>query len=239
MLAAMSSSEHDCDVPVRGHSGLVRATHWLTVASFIALLVTGVEILISHPRFYWGEVGNVNTRPLFVLHIPASRNLVPTGYKFVLPDQNGWSRYLHFQAAWVLVLTGVVYAISGLVNGHFRRKLLPWRAHRMWHVEASTGGMAAEQSYNAVQRAAYLVVIFVVSPLIIWTGLALSPAFDSAVPVAVSLLGGRQTARTLHFFLTDALVVFLILHVTMVALSGFRSRMRAMITGSVVSKERS
>ena len=74
------------------HSALVRVTHWLTLIAFLALLITGVEILISHPRFYWGETGNVNTAPLFTIPIPSSRDTVPTGYKTVLPDQNGWSR---------------------------------------------------------------------------------------------------------------------------------------------------
>src|SRR5271165_5874666 len=83
------------------HSALVRATHWITALSFLALLVSGIEILISHPRFYWGENGNVLTPVLFKLPIPSSRSLVPTGYGYVLPDQNGWSRYLHFQSAWL------------------------------------------------------------------------------------------------------------------------------------------
>src|SRR5438270_7620293 len=83
------------------HAALVRVTHWITTLCFLALLVTGIEILISHPRFYWGETGNVLTPPLFKLPLPSSRATVPTGYGFVLPDQNGWSRYLHFQAAWV------------------------------------------------------------------------------------------------------------------------------------------
>ena len=82
-----------------------------------------------------------------------------------------------------------------------------------------------------VQRIAYLAVIFVLFPLVIWTGLAMSPAFDSAVPAAVNVLGGRQSARTLHFFVSGFLLLFLIVHVTMVVLAGFRSRMRAMITG--------
>ncbi|MGB3630824.1 MAG: cytochrome b/b6 domain-containing protein, partial [Terracidiphilus sp.] len=77
---------------LRRHSGIVRVTHWLTSVAFVALLVTGFEIVISHPRFYWGEVGNVNTKPLFVIPIPASRDTVPTGYNYVMPDQNGWSR---------------------------------------------------------------------------------------------------------------------------------------------------
>ena len=102
-------------VPSR-HSGLVRITHWITTLCFLALLVTGVEILISHPRFYWGETGNIFTTPLFKIPIPSSRSSVPTGYGYVLPDQNGWSRYLHFQAAWVAVLTGLLYVISSFFS---------------------------------------------------------------------------------------------------------------------------
>src|ERR1700760_2149797 len=119
-------------VPARSvsarHSALVRVTHWITTLCFLALLVTGVEILISHPRFYWGEAGNVNTPPLFKIPIPASRATVPTGYGYVLPDQNGWSRYLHFQSAWLVVVTGLLYVFSGWLNGHFRRNLLPLRS---------------------------------------------------------------------------------------------------------------
>src|SRR5258705_8921691 len=107
------------------HSALVRVTHWITTLCFFALLVSGVEIVISHPRFYWGETGNVLTTPLFKLPIPSSRALVPTGYGYVLPDQNGWSRYLHFQAAWISLLTGLLYTIVSGFNGHFRSNLLP------------------------------------------------------------------------------------------------------------------
>jgi Ni,Fe-hydrogenase I cytochrome b subunit len=95
---------------------LVRVTHWITVISFFALLISGVEILISHPRFYWGETGNALTPPLFQIPIPSSRATVPTSYDYVLSDQNGWSRYLHFQAAWAALLTGLVYVrIASLV----------------------------------------------------------------------------------------------------------------------------
>ena len=231
-------------VPLR-HSTLVRVTHWLTVLSFLALLITGLEIVVSHPRFYWGETGNVNMRPLFTLPIPSSRDTVPTGYHYVMPDQNGWSRYLHFQSAWVLVFTALVYGIAGLLSGHFWRDLVPARRdftlrayaarisqylHRAQFPRAQID-RAEAGSYNVLQRTAYLAVVFVLFPLIIWTGLALSPSFDSAFPAAVNLLGGRQSARTLHFFLTWALVLFLIVHVAMIALSGFRARMRAMILG--------
>jgi thiosulfate reductase cytochrome b subunit len=224
------------------HSLFVRVTHWLITLSFLALLVTGLEIVVSHPRFYWGETGNVNTPVLFKIPIPASRNLVPTGYGYVLPDQNGWSRYLHFQSAWLLVLTGLLYLGAGFLGGHFRRNLVPGRADLsakrlttsvVQHLRFARPTADEARSYNVLQRLAYLFVIFVLFPMIIWTGLAMSPSFVSAVPAAVNLLGGQQSARTLHFFLTWALVLFLLIHILMVILAGFRSRMRAMITGRV------
>jgi thiosulfate reductase cytochrome b subunit len=222
------------------HSFLVRVTHWLTAISFLALLVTGVEILISHPRFYWGETGNIHTRALFTLPIPASRVSVPTGYGYVLPDQNGWSRYLHFQSAWLLVGTGLLYVAFGLFKGHFRRNLLPVRSDRSLralamsvakHFRFSRPSDEETCSYNVLQRLSYLFVIFVLCPLVIWTGLAMSPAVASAIPAAVAVLGGQQSARTMHFFISGFLVLFLFVHVLMVFLTGFRNRMRAMITG--------
>ena len=208
------------------HSAIVRVTHWTTTLCFVALLVSGLEIIVSHPRFYWGENGNVLTPALFSIPIPASRSTVPTGYDYVLPDQNGWSRYLHFEAAWALVLTGLVYGVFGLLSGHFRRNLVP-EIKRTIEDEA--------WSYNPFQRLAYLAVIFVLFPHVIWTGLAMSPAFVSAVPSTVTLLGGRQTARTLHFFVSIALVVFVLVHVVMVWRAGFVRRVAAMITGHAAS----
>ncbi len=227
------------------HAGFVRVTHWLIVVFFFALLISGVEIVISHPRFYWGETGNVNMNPLFTLHIPSSRGTVPTGFGYVMPDQNGWSRALHFQTAWALVLTGLVYGVTGLWTGHFRKNLIPERGSRNWRaywarILAYFRGVPADpaeaHSYNVLQRTVYLAVIFVLFPLVVWTGLAMSTAFDSAFPATVNLLGGRQSARTLHFFLSATLVLFLLVHVVMVAVSGFKSRMRAMITGRIKPK---
>ena len=226
------------------HAAFVRVTHWITTICFFALLITGSEIVISHPRFYWGETGNDLTTPLFKIPIPASRNLVPTGYGYVLPDQNGWSRYLHFEAAWAVVLIGVLYAVWGFWTGHFRSNLVPARADRSGraflnvfarHIRLKRPDEAEAFSYNAVQRATYLMVIFVLFPLVIVTGLALSPGFNSAVPVIVNALGGRQSARTLHFFISALLLFFVIVHVGMIVLAGFTGRMRAMISGKIVT----
>jgi len=121
--------------------------------------------VISHPRFYWGETGNVLTTPLFQLPIPSSRALVKTGYGYVLPDQNGWSRYLHFQAAWIVVLTGLLYVISGFFTGHWRKDLLPRKADLSWrafsgsissHLRFARPGADEARSYNVLQRLSYL-----------------------------------------------------------------------------------
>ena len=85
-----------------------------------------------------------------------------------------------------------------------------------------------------LQRLTYLVVIFVLFPLVIWTGLAMSPAIASTFPAAVAVLGGQQSARTMHFFVSVLLVLFLLVHVVMICLTGFRNRVRAMITGRPV-----
>ncbi|MBY0504744.1 MAG: cytochrome b/b6 domain-containing protein [Bryobacteraceae bacterium] len=218
----------------------MRVTHWLTALSFLALLVTGVEILISHPRFYWGEAGNASGPYLFKLPIPASRGL-ETGYSFVLPDQNGWSRNLHFQAAWLVAFTALVYGISGLRRGHFRRNLLPARSDLSWRAMSASWKAhlrfepSSGEGYNVLQRLAYAGVVFGLFPLMIWTGLAMAPGFTAAFPLTVTAFGGQQSARTIHFFATLALVLFVVVHVAMVWVTGFRAGLRGMTIGQ--SKE--
>jgi len=112
---------------------------------------------------------------------------------------------------------GLLYAISGFLNGHFLKNLLPAKADFAWRPLLTTVGKhlrferprpAEAWSYNSLQRLTYLLVVFMLFPLVIWTGLAMSPAFVSAVPSSVTLLGGQQSARTIHFFASIALVLF-------------------------------
>lgn len=228
------------------HPRFVRITHWITTAAFFALLLSGVEVLLSHPRFYWGEIGNVNTAPLFTIPVPSSRDMVPTGYAFVLPDQNGWSRYLHFQSAWLLLFTGLVYLVAGLWSGHFRRSFVPGTADRSWpavrasivaHLRLTTAALGDPWSYNSLQRVSYLVIVFVLFPLIIWSGLAMAPGFTAVFPWTVAVFGGRQSARTVHFVVTIALIAFTFVHVAMIMLAGFRSRVGAMVTGAAETRQ--
>jgi thiosulfate reductase cytochrome b subunit len=210
------------------HSILIRVTHWVTTLSFLALLVSGIAILLAHPRLYWGETGAVGSPSLIDLPLP-----------FVLTGQSGWGRSLHFLSAWVLVVTGWLYVLSGLSTQHFRRQLLPTRADLAWralsaavvsHVRLrpATGG---SESYNVLQRLTYLAVVFVLFPLMIWTGLAMSPALTSVFPALVSVLDGQQSARTMHFFAACAILLFLAVHVVMVTIAGFSERVREMTTG--------
>jgi thiosulfate reductase cytochrome b subunit len=155
-------------------------------------------------------------------------------------NQNGWGRSLHFLAAWFLVLPGLLYLLLGLVSGHFRSHLWPrvrelsprlvWRdvvAHLRLRIPAASGG----PSYGLLQKCAYSFVVFVAAPLMVATGLTMSPAVVAAVPGLLDLFGGFQSARTIHFFASAVLVLFLIVHVVMVVRSGFRRHMRAMTLG--------
>ncbi|HAM73294.1 MAG TPA: hypothetical protein DCM86_16800 [Verrucomicrobiales bacterium] len=228
--------------PLPRHTLTVRITHWVAALSALALLVTGIELVISHPRFYWGEEGNVNTSTLFSLPIPSSRGSVPTGYSYVLPDQNGWSRALHFQTAWVVVPTGLWYLLSSLLSGHLLKDLLPSRAGLSPKALFRTAldhllfrPVRREPAYNPLQRISYLVVVFVAFPFMIWTGLAMSPSATSLLPFLATALGGHQSARTLHFLDTIFLVLFVAAHVVMVFRTGFRRQLAGMIGGG--SKE--
>jgi thiosulfate reductase cytochrome b subunit len=219
------------------HSAVIRITHWITALSFFALLVSGIAILIAHPRLYWGETGALGAPSLIDLPIP-----------FMI-GHSGWGRYLHFLSAWVSVLTGLFYVLSGILTQHFRKNLLPAKADLAWgrisrmvwnDLRLKRPTEEESLTYNVVQRLAYLAVVFVLFPLVILTGLAMSPAIASVVPVLRSGFGGQQSARTIHFFVAVALVLFLCVHIAMVCLAGFSNRVRAMITGyNGASKERS
>ena len=112
------------------------------------------------------------------------------------------------------------------MSRHFRRHLLPVGNGLEW-----TPTSSSPYSYNGLQRLTYLGVVFVLFPLIIVTGLGMSPAVTSVLPWLATIFGGHQSARTIHFFTASFITLFVIGHVTMAALAGFLERVTAMITG--------
>jgi thiosulfate reductase cytochrome b subunit len=215
------------------HTGLVRMTHWVMATSVLGLVATGSGILISHPRLYWGETGAVGTPSLIDLPLP-----------FVI-GPSVWNRPIHFFFAWGFVLGAVVYVLGGLASRHFRDDLIPARADLAWRNIASVLSAhlrwkrtAADDvgSYNAVQRLVYLVVVFVLFPGIVWTGSAMSFGVTSVFPGLATVVGGFQSVRTLHFVFASVLTIFVVVHVAMVCLVGFRSHVGAMITGHALEQ---
>lgn len=215
------------------HSAMVRTAHWTMVIGVLGLLVSGTGILISHPRLYWGETGAIGTPSLIDLPLP------------MIIGPSVWNRPIHFLFAWILVFAGVIYLVAGFATGHFRRQLVPARSEfnlsTVWTVLSNHlrwRRIPADDvwRYNVVQRLAYLAVVFVIFPGIIWTGLAMSFTVASVFPFLATILGGHQSARTLHFVFVSLLVIFLIIHLAMLLLVGFLGHVQAMITGRVPRK---
>ena len=149
-------------------------------------------------------------------------------------------RRWHFFFAWLFVVNGLIYLGYGLLTRHFRRDLLPTTdelapAHLAQeivdHARLRFPRGEKARRYNALQKLTYLLVIFVALPLMIATGLTMSPGFDAFAPWLIDLFGGRQSARTLHFITASSLVAFVVVHVAMVLVSGVFNNMRSMITG--------
>lgn len=154
-------------------------------------------------------------------------------------DQNlAAGRHWHFFFGWVLLIDGFVYFAAGLSGGHIWRDLVPSR-HGFRHIGRSVldhlrlqfpRGTEARH-YNVLQQLSYLVILFIVLPILVLTGLTMSPGLDAAFPVLPVLFGGRQSARTVHFIAAAALLGFVAVHVAMVVLSGMWNSMRLMIIG--------
>jgi thiosulfate reductase cytochrome b subunit len=153
------------------------------------------------------------------------------------------ARRWHFFLAWIFVANGALYLLAGLASGHFRRDLAPrdreltprhlWRSVVDHALLRHPVGEAARR-YNILQKLTYLAVIVLLLPLMVLTGLTMSPGVDAAVPWLVSLFGGRQSARAIHFITANLIVLFVIVHVVEVFLAGAWNEIRSMITGRYV-----
>lgn len=148
------------------------------------------------------------------------------------------ARRWHFFFAWVFVINGLCYLGYSVASRHLGRDLAPtaadWRSigrSILDHLRFRHPSGEASRRYNILQKLSYLGVIFVLLPLVVLTGAAMSPWFNSIIPGWVDALGGRQSARTLHFVVAWLLVAFVLIHVFEVIVSGFWNHMRSMTTG--------
>jgi thiosulfate reductase cytochrome b subunit len=213
------------------HSLAVRITHWINVLCLAILLMSGLQIFNAHPALYWGEASDF-ARPLIAMPefpgwitIPSYQDLA-TG------------RVWHFFFAWLFIVNGLVYLGYSLTSGHLARDLVPGgrqlrRVGRsaIDHLRPSFYRHGRHAGYNVLQKLSYLVVVLVLLPLMLATGITMSPAVDAAAPWLLDVFAGRQSARTIHFIAGSLLVLFVLVHVVMVVLSGFANNLRSMITG--------
>jgi thiosulfate reductase cytochrome b subunit len=159
---------------------------------------------------------------------------IPSGYNLAM------GRRWHLFFIWVLALVTTGYLIWSALNRHLSRDLLPsateLKPRHIWqdikiHARLRFPTGAAALKYNTLQKIAYVKVLLLLLPLMVLTGLTLSPGMNAAWPWLSSLFGGRQSARTLHFIVAWLIVAFVIVHLLMVVLAGPLNELRSMITG--------
>lgn len=215
-----------------GAYGAINDPAWMEIRSTATdgyLRVGSVEVETTGVLGHWQNEAGETKRWAF-----PSWATIPSGYS--LADGRRW----HLFFAWVLAISMTLYMLWSLFSGHVRRDLHvtrgEWSPSHLWHdikeharLRFPTGEAAAR--YNVLQKLAYISVIFVMLPLMILTGLAMSPGFNAAAPWILDLLGGRQSARSIHFLTMLALIGFFFVHMAMVLLAGPINEVRSMLTG--------
>jgi thiosulfate reductase cytochrome b subunit len=228
---APAIDERKATLSVRRHSAITRVTHWINALCLVLLFMSGLQIFNAHPALYWGNISTFDD-PLASIGEFASWATIPS-----YQDLAGGRRW-HFFFAWLLVINGALYLIGSILGRHLARDLIPTRAEIRHigqsireHIRLRFPKGEEAKRYNVIQQLSYLAVIFGLLPLVIVTGLCMSPQLNADFPWLPALFGGRQSARTLHFFAAWGLFAFFAVHVVMVVISGFWNNMRSMITG--------
>lgn len=213
-----------------------RIWHWVNAVTVFVMLMSGLMIFNAHPHLYWGQYGANFDQPWLSFRgrpfpgwatIPSTYNLAA-------------ARRWHLAFAWVLVAGLVLFLLVSLWNRHVQRDLAPTpdevKPKHVWHdireharLRFPTGDAALR--YNILQKFSYVAVIFALLPLMLLTGLAMSPAIDAAWPWLLDIFGGRQSARSIHFICAAAILLFIVVHLVMVVLAGPINEIGSMITG--------
>ncbi len=225
-------------VAIWRHPVLVRLTHWINVTVVVVLIMSGLNILMAHPHLYWG-VRSTFADPWVSIGRAPDWLLMPQGRN--LAEARRW----HFAMAWIFVLNGLIYLAFILLSGRLKRRLWPTRTdlkgfwpsvveHARFHFPKDDEA----RTYNVIQKLTYVLMVLVVLPMMLVTGLSMSPGFNAIGGVLLEIMGGRQSARTLHFLSATAIVAFIVVHVGLVIWTGLFNNMRAMITGWYVIEPR-
>lgn len=209
---------------------MTRITHAIWAVSLFFLVTSGLQIFNAHPALYLGhesgfgydnEIFSVGTLPWW-LTIPSTRDLA-TG------------RVIHLFFAWIFVLNLAVWFIASLVNRHIRKDLVPnARDVRNFGRDVKDHlrlNLVHAVRYSPLQKLSYGGVLFVLFPLIVLTGLSMSPGMNAVLPWLPELFGGRQTARTIHFAVMALFVLFFAVHIAMIFLAGPLNELRSIVTG--------
>jgi Ni/Fe-hydrogenase b-type cytochrome subunit len=222
---------------VKKHSLATRIWHWVNLFALVVLFMSGLNISNAHPWLYWGDAGSQPAEAwVRVTRFPGWAT-IPGHYSLAQARQ--W----HLLFAWIFAVGLLLYMLASLLNRHFARdiatRVKEWRwsairddvkAHLRF--DFAHGG----NKYNFLQKLAYGVTIFILLPAMIFSGMAISPGIEPALPWLPELFGGRQSARTIHFLCAWALAGFLLLHVVLVLLSGPVRQLRDMITGGRIDE---
>ncbi|WP_022682044.1 cytochrome b/b6 domain-containing protein [Sphingobium bisphenolivorans] len=216
------------------HRLATRLWHWLNALLLYVLFTSGLGIFNAHPRLYWGHYGANFDTPWLTLERFGSWVTLPAHYSLAM------SRHWHLAAAPIFAFALLIYMAWSVISRHlsrnlsFRREELAPR--HLWEdicdharLRFPTGETALR--YNVLQKASYVGILFVVLPLLIFTGLSMSPGMNAAWPWLTELSGGRQSARSIHFIAAFTIVAFVLVHVLMVLLAGAANELRSMITG--------
>jgi Ni/Fe-hydrogenase b-type cytochrome subunit len=207
-----------------------RITHWVWAVCLFFLLMSGLQIFNAHPALYLGNQSGFTYENAILelegfpswLTIPSSQDLA-TG------------RVVHFFFAWIFGATVLVWFITSLKNRHLRKDLLPTVKDAKNFVPDIRDhlklNLVHAVRYSPLQKLAYGGVLFVLFPLIIVTGLSMSPGMNAVLPWLPELFGGRQSARTIHFAVMVLFVLFFIVHIAMIVLAGPFNELRSITTG--------
>lgn len=216
------------------HKLATRIWHWVNAIAVIILIGSGLMISNAHPHLYWGQFGASPDTPWFSPPRFPSWLTIPAQYNLAL------GRRWHLLFGLIFAFNLLWFMIVGLLNRHFTRDL---RFHReeltrrhlvhdiREHLAFRFHDARQPERFNVLQKFAYASALFIILPLLIATGLALSPGWNAGAPWLLDLFGGRQSARSVHFIACFALVGFIIVHLVLVILAGPIAEVRSMITG--------